>query len=70
MKTFGGSNVFFYGLSVAVYAFEGIGMVLPLESKAKDKKKFGGVLALAMMIISLLYGAFGALGYLAFGEET
>ncbi|XP_004509454.1 amino acid transporter AVT3C-like [Cicer arietinum] len=70
LKTFGGLSVFLYGLGVAVYAFEGIGMVLPLESEAKDKDKFGGVLGLGMVIISLLYGAFAALGYFAFGEET
>ncbi|PNY16196.1 proton-coupled amino acid transporter 3-like protein [Trifolium pratense] len=55
---------------VAVYAFEGIGMVLPLESEAKDKDKFGGILGLGMMLISLLYGGFATLGYFAFGEET
>ena len=70
LNAFGGFSVLFYGLGVAVYAFEGIGMVLPLEFEARDKEKFGGVLGLAMMIISLLYGAFGALGYFAFGEET
>lgn len=70
LKTFGGLSVFLYGLGVAVYAFEGIGMVLPLESESKEKEKFGGVLGLGMIIISLLFGAFGCLGYLAFGEET
>ncbi|MED6196402.1 hypothetical protein PIB30_047092 [Stylosanthes scabra] len=70
LKAFGGYPMFFYGIGVAVYAFEGIGMVLPLESEAKDKEKFGDVLGLAMMLISILYGAFGALGYFAFGEET
>ena len=29
--------MFFYGIGEAVYAFEGIGMVLPLETEAKDK---------------------------------
>ncbi|KAK7262771.1 hypothetical protein RJT34_30351 [Clitoria ternatea] len=70
LKAFGGWSFFFYGLGVAVYAFEGIGMVLPLESEAKDKKKFGWVLGVGMMVISVLYAAFGALGYFAFGEET
>ena len=67
---FGGLSVFFYGLGVAVYAFEGIGMVLPLESEMKDNAKFGKILALSMCLISLIYGAFGALGYFAFGAET
>lgn len=70
LRAFGGFSVFFYGLGVAVYAFEGIGMVLPLESEAKDKAKFGKVLALSMAFISVMYGGFGALGYFAFGEET
>ncbi|KAJ7944044.1 Amino acid transporter like [Quillaja saponaria] len=70
LVAFGGFSVFFYGLGVAVYAFEGIGTVLPLESEAKNKEKFGKVLALSMTFISLIFGGFGALGYFAFGEET
>ncbi|XP_020217054.1 amino acid transporter AVT3C [Cajanus cajan] len=70
LKTFGGLNVFLYGIGVAVYAFEGIGMVLPLESEAKDKEKFGRVLGLGMGFISVLFGLFGGLGYFAYGEET
>ncbi|KAL5058262.1 hypothetical protein RYX36_029866 [Vicia faba] len=45
-------------------------MVLPLESETKNKEKFGRVLGLGMGMISLLFGAFGLLGYFAFGEET
>ncbi|KAG5529974.1 hypothetical protein RHGRI_030367 [Rhododendron griersonianum] len=70
LQAFGGFSVFFYGLGVSVYAFEGIGMVLPLESETKDKKAFGKILGLSMGFISLMYGGFGALGYFAFGEET
>ncbi|KAF8410640.1 hypothetical protein HHK36_003172 [Tetracentron sinense] len=70
LEAFGGLSVFFYGLGVAVYAFEGIGMVLPLESETKDKSKFGKILGSSMAFISLMYGGFGALGYFAFGEET
>ncbi|CAH2061657.1 unnamed protein product [Thlaspi arvense] len=67
---FGGMSVFFYGMGVAVYAFEGVGMVLPLESETKDKDRFGKVLGLSMLFIAVVYGAFGVLGYMAFGEET
>ncbi|TQD89195.1 hypothetical protein C1H46_025240 [Malus baccata] len=48
-------------------------MVLPLESEAKDKDKFGKVLAWTMTFISLMYGfygSFGAFGYFAFGDQT
>ncbi|KAL5706060.1 Amino acid transporter avt3c [Ranunculus cassubicifolius] len=70
LKTFGDLSVVFYGLGVSVYAFEGIGMALPLESEAKDKDKFGKVLGLSMGFISLTYASFGALGYFAFGDDT
>lgn len=70
LKAFGEFSVFFYGLGVAVYAFEGVGMILPLESECKNKDKFGKVLGLGMAVISLMYAGFGALGYFAFGEET
>lgn len=70
VRAFAGFSEFFYGLGVAVYAFEGIGMVMPLESEMREKKKFGKVLALTMAFISLLYGGFGALGYFAYGDET
>jgi len=70
LQAFGGFPMFLYGLGVAVYAFEGIGMVLPLESETKDKQDFRKILGLSMGFISLMYGGFGALGYFAFGEET
>ncbi|GJN02045.1 hypothetical protein PR202_ga19359 [Eleusine coracana subsp. coracana] len=65
-----GPRSFLYGLGVAVYAFEGIGMVLPLEAEAADKRRFGATLALSMAFIAAMYGLFGAMGYLAFGADT
>ncbi|KAK3189038.1 hypothetical protein Dsin_028599 [Dipteronia sinensis] len=37
LKAFGDFSIFSYGIGVAVYAFEGIGMILPLESETKDQ---------------------------------
>ncbi|KAL5713775.1 Amino acid transporter avt3c [Ranunculus cassubicifolius] len=70
LEAFGGFSVVFYGLGVAVYAFEGIGMVLPLESETKNKAKFGKTLLWCMIFIAIMYAGFGALGYFAFGQET
>ncbi|GAB2279409.1 Amino acid transporter avt3c [Dionaea muscipula] len=70
VEAFGGWNVLLYCVGVCVYAFEGAGLVLPLESEARDKDKFGRTLGLSMGFISLLYGGFGLLGYLAFGDQT
>ncbi|KAG6778227.1 hypothetical protein POTOM_018081 [Populus tomentosa] len=70
VRAFGGLSVFFYGMGVAVYAFEGIGMVLPLESEMKERETFGKILGFSMGLISVIYGAFGVLGYFAFGNDT
>ncbi|CAL9044941.1 amino acid transporter AVT3B-like [Musa acuminata AAA Group] len=70
LNAFSGPSVLLYGIGVAVYAFEGVGMVIPLEAEAADKPKFGRTLGLSMAFIALLYGLFGVLGYAAFGEET
>lgn len=70
VRAFGGLSVIFYGMGVAVYAFEGIGMVLPIESEMREREKFGRILGLSMGLISVIYGAFGVLGYFAFGNDT
>ncbi|KAK9678664.1 hypothetical protein RND81_11G225900 [Saponaria officinalis] len=70
VEAFQGWNVVFYCVGVCTYAFEGIGMVLPLETEAKNKETFGKTLGVSMGMISVLYASFGALGYFAFGEET
>lgn len=70
LHAFTNPSVLLYGAGVAVYAFEGIGMVLPLEAEARDKAKFGKTLGLSMFLIAVIYGLFGVLGYMAFGDET
>ncbi|XP_068392346.1 proton-coupled amino acid transporter 1 isoform X2 [Eschrichtius robustus] len=57
----------FFG--TAVFAFEGIGMVLPLENKMKDPGKFSFILYGGMAIITVLYISLGSLGYLQFGAK-
>ncbi|MCO5560401.1 hypothetical protein L7F22_014016 [Adiantum nelumboides] len=59
-----------FAVGVAIYAYEGVALVLPLESSMKERKNFGRVLGLAMVCITTLYISFGLLGYLAFGDET
>ncbi|CAG9858641.1 unnamed protein product [Phyllotreta striolata] len=61
----------FFG--TAIYAFEGIGVVLPLENNMKNPQDFGGwtgVLNTAMIIVSVLYTAVGFFGYLKYGEKA
>ncbi|XP_016989339.1 proton-coupled amino acid transporter-like protein pathetic isoform X2 [Drosophila rhopaloa] len=57
----------------AVYAFEGIGVVLPLENNMRTPQDFGGttgVLNTGMVIVACLYTAVGFFGYLKYGEHV
>jgi len=57
----------------AIYAFEGIGVVLPLENQMRtprDMRGWNGVLNTSMTIVTCLYIAVGFFGYLKYGEDV
>jgi proton-coupled amino acid transporter len=59
-----------FAMGIGIYCFEGFGMTITLEASMQKPKKFGKILALMLSLITLVYVAFGFVGYLAFREET
>ncbi|CAH0392886.1 unnamed protein product [Bemisia tabaci] len=57
----------------AVYAFEGIGVILPLENSMKSPEHmrgYVGILNTGMVIVTCLYTAVGFFGYLKYGDAA
>lgn len=57
-------------IGVAVTSFEGIGLILPIESSMAQPEKFPMVLSVSMVIITALFVAIGTVGYTAFGDHV
>ena len=54
----------------AIFTFEGIGLLLPIQSSMKEPDKFSRLLYIVMFIVTVVFTSVGALCYLTFGSET
>lgn len=54
----------------AIFTFEGIGLILPIQSSMKKPEQFGGLLYFVMLLITIIFTSVGALCYATFGEKT
>lgn len=57
----------FFG--TALFAFEGIGVVLPIENKMQKREDFFWVLDLSMALVATLFISMGFFGYITFGDD-
>jgi proton-coupled amino acid transporter len=53
-----------------IFTFEGIGLILPIQSSMKHPEKFHYLLYVVMFIITVIFTSVGVLCYATFGEET
>jgi proton-coupled amino acid transporter len=54
----------------AIFTFEGIGLILPIQSSMKEPQKFENLLYTVMLIITIIFASVGALSYATFGDKT
>ncbi|EEH19184.1 hypothetical protein PABG_01503 [Paracoccidioides brasiliensis Pb03] len=57
-------------IGTAIFTYEGIGLIIPIQESMKKPQKFPGVLALVMILITTVFLSMGILGYAAFGSKT
>ncbi|KAJ1999823.1 hypothetical protein H4R26_004903, partial [Coemansia thaxteri] len=57
-------------VGTAVYSFEGVTLVIPILDSLREKRDFGRVLTLAIMLCLGLFLCVGSLSYLTFGEKV
>jgi proton-coupled amino acid transporter len=57
-------------IGTAIFTFEGIGLIIPIQESMKNPRKFPGVLGLVMIVITVVFTSMGALSYAAYGSKT
>ncbi|KHN97687.1 Amino acid transporter, transmembrane [Metarhizium album ARSEF 1941] len=63
-------SAFTLTIGSAIFTFEGIGLILPIQSSMKKPEQFGGLLYFVMLLITIVFTSVGALCYATFGEDT
>ena len=57
-------------IGTAIFTFEGIGLILPIQSSMVKPERFEWLLGVVMLIITVLFTSVGALCYAVFGQYT
>ncbi|KAI5461495.1 transmembrane amino acid transporter protein-domain-containing protein [Mariannaea sp. PMI_226] len=57
-------------IGTAIFTFEGIGLIIPVQESMRQPEKFPRVLLVVMIIITVLFTVMGAISYAAYGSHT
>lgn len=57
-------------VGTAIFTFEGIGLLIPIQDGMKSPSELPGILGFVMIIITFIFISMGALAYGAYGSQT
>ncbi|KAK5173523.1 uncharacterized protein LTR77_002204 [Saxophila tyrrhenica] len=57
-------------IGTAIFTFEGVGLIIPIQSGMAEPNKFPRVLAIVTIIIFFIFTSIGMLSYAAYGSST
>ncbi|KAF2098942.1 transmembrane amino acid transporter [Rhizodiscina lignyota] len=57
-------------IGTAIFTFEGIGLIIPIQEAMRDQTKLPLVLGLVMIICAVIFSTSGILSYAAYGSKT
>ncbi|KAI0408075.1 transmembrane amino acid transporter protein-domain-containing protein [Xylaria palmicola] len=57
-------------IGTAIFTFEGIGLIIPIQESMRNPTKFPKVMFTSMIIMSSIFLVMGAVSYAAFGSKT
>lgn len=63
-------NSFTLTIGSAIFTFEGIGLILPIQSSMREPERFSKLLYIVMVIITIIFTSVGLLCYATFGDNT
>jgi len=57
-------------IGTAIFTYEGVGLIIPIQESMRSPRKFPAVLAGVMVAITIVFLSAGALSYAAYGSAT
>lgn len=57
-------------IGTAVFAYEGIGLLIPIQESMKEPEKFNKLLVLVMVIVTIVFTSLASLAYLSYGDDV
>ncbi|KAG7694902.1 hypothetical protein KL930_001225 [Ogataea haglerorum] len=57
-------------IGVAIFAFEGIGLIIPVQESMKHPEQYPKVLGAVIIVCSILFIGVGSLGYMTYGDQV